>query len=136
MSNAKLINLICIGVTLLEQIGFSVIKTLVLCVDFIIRKKLVPLLLVKNLCFVVKQKKYNQQKIQLGSNMTRLIAVNDLFASGYVEAIAELGLEVINSPRAEFKDIKRDEGFKVTVTVEYLQRVLKHRKQKLQVLTT
>ena len=51
MSNAKLINLICIGVTLLEQIGFSVIKTLVLCVDFIIRKKLVPLLLVKNLCF-------------------------------------------------------------------------------------
>ena len=45
-------------------------------------------------------------------------AVNDLFASGYVEAIAELGLEVINSPRAEFKDIKRDEGFKVTVTVE------------------
>lgn len=52
MSNAKLINLICIGVTLLEQIGFLVIKTLVLCVDFIIRKKLVPLLLVKNLCFV------------------------------------------------------------------------------------
>lgn len=45
-------------------------------------------------------------------------AVNDLFASGYVEAIAELGLEIINSPRAEFKDIKRDEGFKVTVTVE------------------
>lgn len=45
-------------------------------------------------------------------------AVNDLFASGYVEAIAELGLEVINSPRAEFKDIKREEGFKVTVTVE------------------
>ena len=74
MSNAKLINLICIGVTLLEQIGFLVIKILVLCVYFIIRKKLVPLLLVKNLCFVVKQKKYNQQKIQLGSNMTRLIA--------------------------------------------------------------
>ena len=44
--------------------------------------------------------------------------VNDFFVSGYVEAIAELGLEVINSPRAEFKDIKRDEGFKVTVTVE------------------
>ena len=55
MSNAKLINLICIGVTLLEQIGFLEIKTLILCVDFIIRKKLVPLLLVKNLCFVVKQ---------------------------------------------------------------------------------
>ena len=43
MSNAKLINLICIGVTLLEQIGFSEKKTLVLCVDFIIQKKLVNL---------------------------------------------------------------------------------------------
>lgn len=53
-----------------------------------------------------------------GEHIFKDDAVNDLFASGYVEAIAELGLEVINSPRAEFKDIKRDEGFKVTVTVE------------------
>lgn len=62
MSNAKLINLICIGVTLLEQIGFSVIKTLVLCVDFIIRKKISTFVTRKKLMFRSKTKEIQPTK--------------------------------------------------------------------------
>ena len=62
MSNAKLINLICIGVTLLEQIGFSVIKTLVLC-RFHYPKKISTFVTRKKLMFRSKtnttNKKYN-----------------------------------------------------------------------------
>ena len=44
-------------------------------------------------------------------------AINDLFSANYPVAIGELELDVIDSPRAEFGQIKKGEGFTVTITV-------------------
>ena len=45
-------------------------------------------------------------------------AVNDLLQKGYPEAIKELDVEVINSPKLDFSEIKKGEGFTVTAEVE------------------
>ncbi|HIU25027.1 MAG TPA: trigger factor [Candidatus Copromorpha excrementigallinarum] len=45
-------------------------------------------------------------------------AINNLFSLRYPLAIDELDLEVIDSPKAEFSQIKKGEGFTVTITVE------------------
>ena len=45
-------------------------------------------------------------------------AINNLFSDKYMEAVTELGLKVINSPRAEFQTVSREEGLKVVITVE------------------
>lgn len=44
-------------------------------------------------------------------------AINDLFSMNYPAALEELSLDVIDSPRAEFSQIKKGEGFTVTITV-------------------
>ena len=44
-------------------------------------------------------------------------AVNNLFADAYPNAVDELGLEVIDHPKAEFSELKKGEGFTVTLTV-------------------
>lgn len=44
-------------------------------------------------------------------------AINDLFSASYPVALGELELDVIDSPRAEFDQIKKGEGFTVTITV-------------------
>ena len=45
-------------------------------------------------------------------------AINNLFSLRYPLAIDELDLEVIDSPKAEFSQIKKGEGFTITITVE------------------
>lgn len=45
-------------------------------------------------------------------------AINNLFSANYPSALDELELNVIDSPRAEFSQIKKGEGFTVTITVE------------------
>ncbi len=45
-------------------------------------------------------------------------AINSLFQENYVKAVDELKLEVIDRPRAEFSDIKKGEGFTITLTAE------------------
>ena len=45
-------------------------------------------------------------------------AINNLFSANYPSALDELELNVIDSPRAEFSQIKKGEGFPVTITVE------------------
>ena len=45
-------------------------------------------------------------------------AINNLFSKSYPQAVGELSLDVIDSPRAEFDQIKKGEGFTVTITVE------------------
>ncbi len=44
-------------------------------------------------------------------------AVNDLFADAYPKALDELELDVIDRPSAEFGELKKGEGFTVTLTV-------------------
>lgn len=44
-------------------------------------------------------------------------ALDELFRVEYPKAIAELGLEVIDSPAAEFTQLKKGEGFTATITV-------------------
>lgn len=44
-------------------------------------------------------------------------AINELFSISYPNALAELELNVIDSPRAEFSQIKKGEDFTVTITV-------------------
>jgi len=44
-------------------------------------------------------------------------AVDDLLGSAYSDAITELDLDPIDQPRAEFSQIKKGEGFTVTITV-------------------
>ncbi len=44
-------------------------------------------------------------------------AINNLFSAEYPGALDELKLDVIDSPRAEFSQIKKGEGFTVTITV-------------------
>jgi len=45
-------------------------------------------------------------------------AINEIFSKNYSKALDELKLEVIDRPRVEFSDIKKGEGFTITVTVE------------------
>jgi len=45
-------------------------------------------------------------------------AINELVAGNYGKALEELELMVIDQPRAEFSDIKKGEGFTVTISVE------------------
>ena len=45
-------------------------------------------------------------------------AINNLFRDNYPDALDELNLNVIGSPRAEFSQIKKGEGFTITITVE------------------
>ncbi len=45
-------------------------------------------------------------------------ALNDLFGTGYFDAIRELDLKVVDRPNASFPDLKKGEGFSVTVEVE------------------
>ncbi len=45
-------------------------------------------------------------------------AINELVSGNYGKALEELELMVIDQPRAEFSDIKKGEGFTVTITVE------------------
>lgn len=44
-------------------------------------------------------------------------AINELFSMNYPAALGELSLDVIDSPRAEFSQIKKGEDFTVTITV-------------------
>ena len=44
-------------------------------------------------------------------------AIDELFRENYGKALAELALEVIDSPRAEFGKIAKGEGFAATITV-------------------
>jgi trigger factor len=44
-------------------------------------------------------------------------AINNLFSLYYPLALDELDLDVIDSPRAEFSQVKKGEGFTVTITV-------------------
>ena len=44
-------------------------------------------------------------------------AIDELFNEHYIKALTELDLEVIDSPAAEFSQIKKGEGFTVTITV-------------------
>lgn len=44
-------------------------------------------------------------------------AIDELFRENYGKALAELELEVIDSPRAEFGKIAKGEGFSATITV-------------------
>lgn len=44
-------------------------------------------------------------------------AINNLVSLNYVLALDELDLDVIDSPRSEFSQIKKGEGFTVTITV-------------------
>lgn len=44
-------------------------------------------------------------------------AINELFQKEYPNALGELELEVIGSPRAEFSKIEKGKGFTITITV-------------------
>ncbi|MBR5740004.1 MAG: trigger factor, partial [Firmicutes bacterium] len=44
-------------------------------------------------------------------------ALDELFRENYVKALEELDLEVIDSPAAEFTQLKKGEGFTATITV-------------------
>ena len=44
-------------------------------------------------------------------------ALDELFRENYPKALNELNLEVIDSPRAEFTQLKKGEGFTATITV-------------------
>ena len=45
-------------------------------------------------------------------------AIDSMFSQNYPKALDELSLEVIDRPKVEFSEIKKEEGFTVTVTVE------------------
>ena len=44
-------------------------------------------------------------------------AIDALLSENYIKALTELDLEVIDSPAADFSEIKKGEGFTVTITV-------------------
>lgn len=44
-------------------------------------------------------------------------AVNELFSQNYFNALKELDINVIDRPRADFSEIKKGEGFTITITV-------------------
>ncbi len=45
-------------------------------------------------------------------------AINELFRENYAKALLELELEVIDSPSADFTEIKKGEGFTATISVD------------------
>ena len=45
-------------------------------------------------------------------------AIDELFRENYIKALMELELEVIDSPSAEFSEIKKGEGFTATISVD------------------
>jgi len=45
-------------------------------------------------------------------------AINQLFSKNYAKALEELELEVIDRPGADFSEIKKGEGFTITITVD------------------
>lgn len=45
-------------------------------------------------------------------------AINDLISASYSDALKELDIEVVDSPRVEFSPIEKGEGFTATITVE------------------
>lgn len=45
-------------------------------------------------------------------------AINNMFSLNYPLALDQLDLDVIDSPKAEFSELKKGEGFTVTITVE------------------
>ncbi|MFV0518078.1 MAG: trigger factor [Aminipila sp.] len=44
-------------------------------------------------------------------------AINNLFSQNYIKALDELNINVIDRPNADFSEIKKGEGFTVTITV-------------------
>ena len=52
-----------------------------------------------------------------GEGVFREDAINDLFSAHYPIAIQELDLDIIDSPRIEFGEIKKGEPFEATITV-------------------
>lgn len=44
-------------------------------------------------------------------------AINNLFSQNYFKAIEELNIDVIDRPNADFSEIKKGEGFTITITV-------------------
>lgn len=50
-------------------------------------------------------------------------AIDELFRKAYPEALSELELEVIDSPAAEFTQLKKGEGFTATITVPCFPKV-------------
>ncbi|QAT42116.1 trigger factor [Aminipila luticellarii] len=44
-------------------------------------------------------------------------AINDLFSQNYFNALDELNINVVDRPNADFSEIKKGEGFTVTITV-------------------
>lgn len=44
-------------------------------------------------------------------------AINNLFSQNYVKALDELNINVIDRPNADFSEIKKGEGFTITITV-------------------
>lgn len=45
-------------------------------------------------------------------------AINNIFSDSYPKALDELGLDIIDRPSADFSDLKKGEGFTVTIEVE------------------
>jgi len=45
-------------------------------------------------------------------------AINQLFSQNYAKALGELSLDVIDRPSADFSEIKKGEGFTITITVD------------------
>ena len=45
-------------------------------------------------------------------------AINQMFSDSYDKALDELNINVIDRPRAEFSDLKKGEGFTITIKVE------------------
>ena len=50
-------------------------------------------------------------------------AIDELFRTAYPEALTQLDLEVIDSPAAEFTQLKKGEGFTATITVPCFPKV-------------
>ena len=45
-------------------------------------------------------------------------AINQMFSSGYEKALTELNINVIDRPRTEFSEIRKGEGFTITIKVD------------------
>ncbi len=50
-------------------------------------------------------------------------AIDEMFSENYSKALSELGLDVVDSPRAEFGQMKKGEALEVTLTVECFPQV-------------
>lgn len=54
---------------------------------------------------------------QYGEDVFFEDAVNSLFSQNYAKALDELNIQVIDRPNADFSEIKKGEGFTITITV-------------------